>query len=69
MLSTAPLAIAVAGVVGLPPVSVTCGWMKPKPFSATAMLDRTPSEIVASRCAGVVGVMPGESTVTVGAAA
>ena len=69
--STPPLAIAVASnpSVGLPPVRVTVGVVKPNPASATAMLETTPGEIAAVAVAGVVGVTPGEVIVTVGAAA
>ncbi len=63
-----PLATAVASRpgVGLPPVMVTAGAVKPNPDSFTAMPLITPREIAAVAAAGAVGVTPGEVIDTVG---
>src|SRR5664279_2520413 len=66
MLSTPPLAVAAAGVVGEPPAKVTAGAVKPKPFSSTAMLVMTPLASTAVAAASAVGVSPGEVIATVG---
>src|SRR5664279_198032 len=71
MLSTPPLAVAAAGVVGAggagkPPVMVTAGAVKPKPVSSTAMLVMTPLASTAVAAASAVGVSPGEVIATVG---
>src|SRR5665647_697597 len=64
--STPPLATAVASrpSVGLPPVRVTAGAVKPNPVSSTAMLVRTPSEIAAVAPAGVT-VTPAGATAAI----
>ena len=67
-LSTPPLATAVAlkPGVGVPPVIVTVGAVKPNPDSSTEMLSMTPSEITAVAVATAVWVLPGAVTVTAG---
>ena len=65
--STPPLAAAAAGLLGMPPpVMVTEGAVKPKPASATSMLETTPGEMLAWAVAFAVGVTPGDVIVTVG---
>lgn len=67
--STPPLATAVASDpgVGLPPVRVTAGFVKPKPDSSTAMAFTTPGEMMAVALASAVGVTPAAVIATSGA--
>src|SRR6478735_6600371 len=66
MSSTPPLAWPTARTVGLPPVMVTVGVVKPYPASLTEMPVMTPVAIWAVALASEVGVTPGDVIDTFG---